>query len=157
MRTPLRSVLVAFLLGIGHAHAQLPPEIMVDRHLVRAERLLADNEPAAALEAMNEVLALQQEHDLELGNGFHFQYARVAFAARRTETAIASLNEYLIAAGRDGEFYREALELIDAAEVRLPEDQRAARWPPAAHFGTARSARRWSCCPAGAWRSAATR
>ena len=134
MRTPLRTVLVGFLLGVGHAHAQLPPEVMVDRHLVRAERLLADNEPAAALEAMNEVLALQQEHDLELGNGFHFQYARVAFAARRTETAIASLTEYLIAAGRDGEFYREALELLDAAEVRLPEDQRAARWPPGGAF-----------------------
>ena len=64
---------------------------------------------------MNEVLALQEEHDLELGNGFHYQYARVAFAARRTETAIASLNEYLIAAGRDGEFYREALERTEAA------------------------------------------
>ena len=115
-------------------NAQLPPEIMVDRHLVRAERLLANDEPAAALEAINEALALREEHDLDLGHGFHFQYARVAFAARRTETAIASLNEYLIAAGRDGEFYREALQLLDAAEVRLPEDHRAARWPPGGAF-----------------------
>ena len=29
--------------------------IMVDRHLVRAERLLADDDPAAAAEAMNEI------------------------------------------------------------------------------------------------------
>ena len=86
---------------------------------------------------MNEVLALQEEHDLELGHGFHFQYAqyaRVAFPARRTEAAIASLSEYLIAAGRDGEFYREALQLLDAVEARLPEDQRAARWPPGGAF-----------------------
>ena len=76
--------------------AQLPPEIMVDRHLIRAERLLADDDPDAAFEAMNEILALQQEHDLVLQDNFHFQYARIAFAAGRTETAIASVSEYLI-------------------------------------------------------------
>ena len=121
--------------------AQLPPEIMVDRHLVRVDRLLAADDLEAALEAMNEVIALQEEHDLELGNDFPFRYARVAFAAGRTETAIASLNEYLVAAGRQGEFYREALQLLDSAEVRLAREEvqrrraeaerrRAARWPP---------------------------
>ncbi len=44
------------------AHAQLPPEILVDRHLLRVERLLAADDPAGALEEMNEVLALQEEH-----------------------------------------------------------------------------------------------
>ena len=57
---------------------QLPPEILVD--LLRAERLLADGDPAAGREALNEILALQEEH------------AQVAHAA-----AIASLNEYLAA------------------------------------------------------------
>ena len=148
--------------------AQLPPEIMVDRHLVRVHRLLAADDPGAALEAMNEILALQEEHDLELGSDFPFRYARVAFAAGRTETAIASLNEYLLAAGRDGEFYREALQLLDSAEVRLAreesdrlraeaEGRRAARWPPAKYFGTARPVQRWSCCREAAWLSAATR
>ena len=125
--------------------AQLPPEIMVDRHLVRVDRLLAADDPGAALEAMNEIIALQEEHDLDLGNDFPFRYARVAFAAGRTETAIASLNEYLVAAGREGESYREALELLDSAEVRLVreaaeqrradvERRRAARWPPGEVF-----------------------
>ena len=125
--------------------AQLPPEIMVDRHLVRVDRLLAADDPGAALEAMNEILALQEEHDLKLANDFPFRYARVAFAAGRTETAIASLNEYLVAAGRDGEFYRQALQLLDSAEVRLAreeadrrraeaEGRRAARWPPGEVF-----------------------
>ena len=114
---------------------------MVDRHLVRVDRLLAADDPAAALEAMNAILALQEEHDLELGSDFPFRYARVAFAAGRTETAIASLNQYLVAAGREGEFYREALQLLDSAEVRLAREEadrrraeaerrRAARWPP---------------------------
>ena len=39
--------------GSGNAH--LPPEIMIDRHFVRAERLLAADDPAAALEALNEI------------------------------------------------------------------------------------------------------
>ena len=124
---------------------QLPPEILIDRHLVRAERLLAGGDPTAALQAMNGILALQEEHDLVLQDGFDFEYAQVAYAAGRTETAIASLNEYLVAAGREGELYREALELLDSAEVRLErevadrrrarrraeaERRRVARWPP---------------------------
>ena len=94
---------------------------------------------------MNEVLALQEEHDLLLPDDFNFQYAQVAYAAGRTETAIAELNEYLVAAGREGEFYREALELLESAEVRLDREEaerrrarrraeaerrRVARWPP---------------------------
>lgn len=127
---------------------QLPLEILVDRHLVRAQRLLAADEPAAALAAMNEILALQDEHDLVLPHDFDFHYADVAYAAGRTETAIASLNEYLVTVGRAGEFYREALELLDSAEVRLEREavdrrraeaerqraeaqrRRAGRWPP---------------------------
>ncbi len=124
---------------------QLPPEILLDRHLVRVDRLLAADDPAAAFEAMNEVLALQEEHDLELGNDFHFRYAQVAFTTGQTDTAIASLNQYLLAAGRAGEFYREALELLDSADMRLAGEEaerhraearrrRAARWPPGGVF-----------------------
>ena len=127
--------------AVATGNAQLPPEIMIDRHLVRADRLLADDDPEAALEAMNEVLALQDDHDLVLEDDFHFQYAQVAFAAGRTERAIASLNQYLLAAGRGGEFYREALELLDSVEVRLRREEadrrraeverrRASRWTP---------------------------
>ena len=126
-------------------NTQLPPEIMVDRHLVRAERLLADDDPEAALEALNQVLALQDEHDLVLEDDFYFQHAQVAFAAGQTDSAIASLNEYLVTAGRTAAFYREALELLDSAEVRLrreaddrrraeAESRRAARWPPGQVF-----------------------
>ena len=113
---------------------RLPPEILIDRHLLRADRLLADGEPAAALEEMNEVLALQEAHDLVLEVDFHFQYAQVAFAAERMATAIASLNTYLVAAGHDAGFYQDALELLDSAEVRLEREDaertRLARWPP---------------------------
>lgn len=129
-------------------NGQLPPEVMVDRHLVRMERLLASDDFGAAFATMNKILALQEEHSLVLEDDFYFHYARVAFAAARTETAIASLNEYLVTTARAGEFYREALELLDAAEVRLEREaadrreaeaerrraeaarRRVARWPP---------------------------
>ena len=132
----------------GSGTVQLPPDIMVDRHLVRTERFLADGDPSAALESMNESLALHQEHDVVLQDDFDFQNGQVAFAAGRTQTAVRSLNEYPVVAGREGEFYREALESVDAAEVRLERKaaqrrraelerrradaarRRAARWPP---------------------------
>ena len=41
----------------------------------------------------------------------------MAFAAGRTGAAIDSLNDYLLAAGRSGEFYQQALELLDKAEL----------------------------------------
>ncbi len=101
---------------VGTALAQLPPDIMVDRHLVRAERLLAGEDFGAALE-MDAIIALQEKHDLALPDEFDFKYAEVAFAAGRTGAAIDSLNDYLLAAGRSGEFYQQALELLDKAEL----------------------------------------
>ena len=92
---------------VGTALAQLPPDIMVDRHLVRAERLLAGEDFGAALAEMDAIIALQEKHDLALPDEFDFKYAEVAFAAGRTGAAIDSLNDYLLAAGRSGEFYQQ--------------------------------------------------
>ena len=39
--------LSAFPAPAASAHAQLPPEILVDRHLLRVERLLAADDPQA--------------------------------------------------------------------------------------------------------------
>ena len=111
---------------VGSALAQLPPEIMVDRHLVRAERLLAGEDFGAALAEMDAIIALQEKHDLELPDEFDFKYAEVAFAAGRTEAAINSLNDYLLAAGRSDEFYRPALELLDKAELATAAAEAAA-------------------------------
>ena len=43
----------------GSGNPRLPPDIMVDRHLVRTERRLAEAHPAAAREARNVTLVLQ--------------------------------------------------------------------------------------------------
>jgi len=104
--------------GVPPPAAQLPLKILVDRQLVRAERLLANDDPGAALEVMNGILALRDRHHLVLEDDFRFKYAQVAFAAGQTQTAITWLQEYLASAGRAGEFYRKALELLDAADLK---------------------------------------
>ena len=103
--------------------AQLPPEIQVDRHLVRAERLLSEDKPWAALAEMDKIITLKEKHNLTLPDDFHFKHAQVAFAAGRTESAIESVNKYLVGAGRDSEFYQEALELLDSAEEKSRRDE----------------------------------
>ena len=98
------------------AAAQLPPEIVVDRYLLRADRLMEAKDPKGALEVMGEIVALQKEHGLTLPEEFHFKYAKVALSAGLVQDAIDAVNKYLLGAGREGEFYREALELLDEAE-----------------------------------------
>ena len=122
MRGVVGSVLVAVLLGsFTEATAQLPPEIMADRYLVQAERLMKENDFKAALEAMEKIVALQKEHDLKLPDGFHFKYAQIAMSAGLIEAAIEAVSRYLVTAGRAGKFYREALELLDQAEKKQAE------------------------------------
>ena len=117
MRETVGSVLVAMLLGgFAAGSAQLPPEIMADRYLVEAEKLIAEKEFGKALELMNKIIALQQEHNFALPEVFHFKSAELALSAGSFAAAIDSVTKYLETAGREGEFYREALELLVQAE-----------------------------------------
>ena len=124
MRGVIGSVVVSiFLGGFTGVAAQLPPEIMADRYLVQVERLIAENDYEAALDTMNEIVALQ----ITLPDVFHFKYAQVALGAGLNEAAIDSATKYLTTAGRAGEFYRDALELLDEAEAEAEAEARAAR------------------------------
>ena len=116
MRGVIGSMLVSVWLGLVTVSAQLPPEIMADRYLVRVERLMAEKNHTAALEVMNKIIALQKEHNLTLPDEFHFKYAQIAISAGAVKAALDSVNKYLATAGREGRFYREALELLDEAE-----------------------------------------
>ena len=104
--------------------AQLPPEVMVDQYLLRADRLLEAEDPKGALDLMNKIVALQKEHGLTFPEEFHFKYAKVALSAGSIQAAKESLNKYLTVARRGGGFYREALELsLEIAEMeaeRIP-------------------------------------
>ena len=74
----MRGVIARICLGvwlscITGVAAQLPPEIMVDRYLLRADRLMEAKDPTAALEVMGKIIALQKEHGLTLPDEFHFK------------------------------------------------------------------------------------
>ena len=102
---------------------QLPPEIQADRHLVRAERAIDEQDFLGAKTAMDAILELQAQHDLELPEPFPFRYAEVLERLGLYDEAIEHVTQYLTVAGRDGEFYREALELLDSAEEMLRQMQ----------------------------------
>ena len=116
-RGVLGSVVLGVLLGgVTAATAQLPPEILVDRYLLRAERMMEAKDPKGALELMGKIIALQKEHDLTFPEEFHFKHAKVALSAGAVQEAIDAVHTYLVEAGREGKFYREALELLEEAE-----------------------------------------
>ena len=67
---------------------------------------------------MGKIVALQKEHGLTFPEEFHFKRAKVAFSAGEVQEAVDAVHTYLLKAGREGKFYREALELLDEEEQR---------------------------------------
>ena len=120
MRTMIPSVLIPVLwLGLTPVVAQLPPEILMDRYLVRAERRLQSNDPMGSMEALDQIAALCRKGKLSLPEEFSFQYARATLAAGALQTAIDSVKVYLAESGSEGAYYREALALWEDAEEKL--------------------------------------
>ena len=104
---------------------ELPPEIQVDRLLVRAEREIEDGEHWSAVFTFERILAVCEEHGLAIPGEFWFRHAGVLQGAGLHERAIEASMRYLQETGRDGEHYRAALEILDAAGVELAEARRA--------------------------------
>ena len=120
MRGVISSVVVSVFLGsFTMAAGQLPPEIMMDRYLLRADRLMAEEDHKAALDVMREIVALQSEYDLTLPDDFHFKHAQAAALADLPEQALEAVVKYLAAAGRKGEHYVEALELMNTVQAAV--------------------------------------
>ena len=92
-REVIGSVCVAVWLGcIAATAGQLPPEIQVDRYLLRADRLMEAKDPKGALEVMGKIVALQKEHTLP----DHFKHAKVAFSAGEVQEAVDAVHTYLL-------------------------------------------------------------
>ena len=96
--------------------AELSPDIQADRYLVQAERQIRSGDHAGALATLDGILALQAEHGLEIPDAFWFKRAEVSRQAGLHAQAVESATRYLETAGRSGEHYMAALELLDAAE-----------------------------------------
>ena len=62
MRQMLIGFFIAVLLGLfAVASAQLPPEIMMDKHLILAEQLFEKKDYAGAFNVMEKIIALEKE------------------------------------------------------------------------------------------------
>ena len=113
------------LLACEPGAQELPPEMQVDRLLVQAEREIEDGEHWSAVFTFERILAVCEEHGLEVPTEFWFRQAGVLQGAGLHERAVEASTRYLQEAGREGEHYRAALEILDAAEVGLAEARRA--------------------------------
>ena len=118
------AVAVAVLLTPESPAQELPPEMQVDRLLIQAEREIEDDEHWSAVFTFEQILAVCEEHGLEIPVEFWFRQAGVLQGAGLHERAVEASTRYLQEAGREGEHYRAALEIVDAAEEGLAEIRR---------------------------------
>ena len=117
-------ILFVLLVNCTEVSAELPPEILADMHIFKADRLHALEDYAAAFEVMQKIIALQKEHNLQLPDEFHFKYARIAFFADSMQIALGAVSTYLSIAGKEGEFYRDALALLlDVEDSRISAEE----------------------------------
>ncbi len=113
----LRLTILLLTFPIATWAMQLPPDMEADRFLLQAETAIEEQDFERAKATMDRILELQAEHDLELPEQFSFRYAQVLERLGLHDEAMETATRYLTLAGRDGEFYREALELVNAAEA----------------------------------------
>ena len=127
--TTMRVSTLAVLLALPAAvwAMQLPPDILADRYLVRAQRQIEQQDYVGAKESMVRILELQEQQGLELPEEFFFRHAEVLVRLDLHDEAATSTMKYLTLTGRDGEHYRAALELLDKVEQAQATVAEAAR------------------------------
>ena len=125
MRSVFQAVVVSLTFGLAPVLAQLPPEIMLDSNLLRAERSAREGDRVGARAAMARISELQEKHDLVPSAEYYYRYARVWDAVEDWNRALASVVRYLELEGREGQYYRDALALMNNATAALEKIQRA--------------------------------
>ncbi len=131
MQRVTRSISVLFLLGFFTlASAQLPPEIRLDAYLLQAEKAIHNGDLYRAQAAIQNILRLLKEHELDLSDEFHFRYAKAADAVDLSDQALESVLKYLVASGREGQHYVEALALMNKVQDRSSREVVASQLSP---------------------------
>ena len=100
----------------GDVSAQLSPDIVADAKIAGAEQAIRDGDVAHARTAIQDIRALQEEHEPDLPDAFHFRYARAANSVDLPAQALESVMKYLAVSGREGQHYVDALELMNRAQ-----------------------------------------
>ena len=127
-----------FQIGIGLAllaavagAAQLPPQVELDRLLLRAEQRIEEERFEEAVAALEEAGRLAHAEGLELPDGIWFRRASLALALGRPGDAVKFVTRYLQGADRDTDHYKDALELIEKAEAEVARREVVERVRPA--------------------------
>ena len=120
----LPAVLLMAIACAPNANAQLPPDIQVDRLLVRAERETAEGNHWSSAYTLEQALRIYEENGLEIPADFWIRYAQALQAAGLHEAAVEASTRYLQEAGREGEHYQAALRLLDVTENDLAAARR---------------------------------
>ena len=118
------ATVLATLLAATVNGAELPAEIQVDRLLVQAERESREGDYWSAVLTLERVLETAEEYGLATPSTFWFRQASALSNAGLHESAMEASTRYLREAGRDGQHYQAALELLDAAEVAFKAEAR---------------------------------
>ena len=79
---------------------------------MEAERLIDKKELGKALDLMDKIVDLQQEHKFDLPEKFHFMCAQLAFSTGTLPAAAVFVDRYVAAFGSEGKFYYKALRLL---------------------------------------------
>ncbi len=131
MQRVIRSIFVLFLLGFFTvASGQLPPEIRVDAYLLQVEQAIRDGDLDRARTVIQNIRNLQEQHELDLPDEFHFRYAKAAISLDLPDQALESVEKYLAASGREGQHSLEALTLMNKIQDRSSGDVVASQLSP---------------------------
>ncbi len=116
----IRMVSVSCWLGLFSSvtFGQLPPEILADSYLLQVEQAIRDGNSRQAWTKIQDVLRLQEDHDLDLPE-FDYWYAKSADSVDLPEQALESVVRYLTVAGRGGKNYTEALKLMNKLQAQV--------------------------------------
>ncbi|MDE2763461.1 MAG: hypothetical protein OXQ94_05110, partial [Gemmatimonadota bacterium] len=96
---------------------ELPPAIEADRLRLVADQQVLDNDLIGALGNLDRIVALLRANSLDIPPDLWFRDAEVALKAHLDDRARESASRYLKSAGRNGEHYQAALELLVQAET----------------------------------------
>ena len=122
----LAMVLFWLLLSAVVMALQLPPEIQADRYLLDAERAIQEQDFQGAKTAMDRILELQGSMTWSSRRNFLSVTPRCWRGLSYTTKQVELVTQYLMLTGRDGEHYRDALELLSDAEAAKADAEAAA-------------------------------
>ena len=99
--------------------AQLPPEVQIDLYLLEARKAVEQQDFDGARKALERLYSLETMPGLAHPEAFYFRSAQVSRQAGYQTRAAEFATRYLETAGREGEHYSDALELLAAAQAEM--------------------------------------